>query len=173
MTSCFAESVVTRLAAMGRGAPKLVGQTQDDEDFGNATATIEVDDLKLHVVNDRGLWTVDVVFCGSDPPATSEHPAFDGSLHGEDGPLCPVETLAVALGWLPMADLVEHYGLDGGGWEPDAGPPPGPYLDFDGAVTLLQEHWDEFRAAARSPAVKSRAGDLEARLQERLAAQLT
>ena len=173
MTSCFAESVLTRLATMGRGAPKLVGQTRDDENFGNATATIEVDDVKLHVVHDRGFWTVEVVFCTSDPAATSVHPAFEGSLTGEGGTLCPLETLAAALGWLPMTELVEHYGLDGGGWEPDPGPPPGPYLDFDGAVTLLQEHWDEFRAASRNPAVQSKAGDLEARLQERLAAQLT
>lgn len=169
MMSSFAESVLMRLADIGHGAPRLVSQSYDDENFGNATATVEMDDVKLLVVNDRGLWTVDVVFC--NPPGNSAHPALRDFLDGKDEPLCPLETFAVALGWIPLEELVTHYGLEGRGWAQDTDPPRA-VPEFRQSLDVAAGTLGEFTIASRSHTAQQKAGDLDAQLQARLAAHL-
>ena len=72
MASPFAESVLERLRNFGRGEPKLICDNCDEDNFGNATATIQLDGLRLHVVNDRGVETVEIGFQAFHPIASLE-----------------------------------------------------------------------------------------------------
>ena len=88
--------------------------------------------------------------------------------------MCPLEDVAVVLGWTTSQKLIAHY------WPTDAEPnyesasPPGPFFRFDAESTRrrLQEHWDELREFSESRHLQSRAGDVERQLREHFMARL-
>ena len=158
MASLFAESVLERLRKLGRGEPKLICDNYDNDNFGNVMATIELDGLRLHVVNDRGIETVEVGFQSTHPIGPLE--AF---LDGQGGPVCPLEVVAVVLGWVSREKLMAHYwpGNADPNYETDA--PPGPFFKFDEELTQqrMREHWDELTEFSESRELQLKAGDIE------------
>lgn len=172
MANSFAESVLERLAELGRGTPELIVDHFDNENFGNAAATIELDGLRLHIVRDRGDPTVEVGLQIFAPIGPLVHPSLEEYADGHGQPTCPLEALAVALNWTRMEELAEHYGLVGEDREYESGPPPGPFLTFDDALGLLREHWDELTVASQNHDCQLRAGGVVAQLRELLMTHL-
>ena len=169
MASRFAEAVLKRLRKLGRGEPELICDNFDADNFGNATATLELDGLRLHVVNDRGIETVEVGFQSIHPVEPLE--AF---VDGQGKPVCPLEIVAVVLGWINREKLIAHY------WPTNADPdyetdaPPGPFFKFDEESTRRQmhEHWKELTQFSASRELQLKAGDVEKQFQDRFMAQL-
>ena len=169
MASPFAESVLKRLTKLDRGEPHIICDEYDGDNFGNAVATIELDGLRLHVVNDRGIETVEVGYQRTHPIGPLE--AF---VDGQGKPTCPLEIVAVVLGWVSREMLISHY------WPAEAepnyetDPPPGPFFRFDEESTLQQmrERWDELTEFSGSRELQLKAGDVERQLQEHVVAQL-
>ena len=169
MASPFAESVLERLRQLDRGEPELICDDYDSDNFGNATATIRLGGLRLHVINDRGIESVEVGF-------QSVHPAgpLEAFVDGRGKPVCPLEVVAVVLGWVTLQRLIAHY------WPADADPnyeteaPAGPFFKFDEESTRrqMQEHWDELVEFSESRELQLKAGHVEKQLQERLLEQL-
>ena len=167
MASPFAESVLERLRQLDRGEPELICDDYDSDNFGNATATIRLGGLRLHVINDRGIESVEIGF-------QSVHPIepLDAFVDGRGRPVCPLEVVAVVLGWVTLQRLIAHY------WPADVDPnyeteaPAGPFFQFDEASTLhqMRERWDELTEFSESRELQLKAGDVERQLQERLAA---
>ena len=175
MASLFAESVLERLRKLGRGEPELLCDGYDEDNFGNATATIELDGLRLHVVNDRGIKTVEIGFQIDDTIVTSVHPALEGFVDGRGQPVCPLEVAAVVHGWITSEVLAAHYWPESGSQNYEESSPPGPFLEFDKTLKLLEDHWDELSGSdglSRSRELQWRAGEVENELQERFAEQL-
>lgn len=158
------------------GVPRIVTEWYDADNFGNASVTVEVDGATLHVVNDRGMSTIEVVFKIVEPIGMPAHPALRGIVDARTETVCPLETLAAVLGWIETEELIAHYGLEGYGQYHDysrhSEGPPGPYLTFDKALPILRENWDEFAAEIARPEVQLRAGKLEERLQKLFAEKL-
>ena len=169
MASPFAESVLERLRKLGRGEPELICDNCDNDNFGNATATIKLDGLRLHVVNDRGIETVEVGFQSIRPIGP-----LKTFVDGQGRPVCPLEVVAVVLGWVSPENLIAHY------WPASAKPnyeteaPPGPFFKFDEESTQrrMREHWDELTEFGGSLELQLKAGDTERQLQDHFMAQL-
>ncbi len=47
-------------ASLGKGTPKLISESRNEDSFGSGGTTLELDGLRLHVVNDRAIETVEV-----------------------------------------------------------------------------------------------------------------
>ena len=169
MASPFTESVLERLREFNRGEPQLICDSYDRDNFGNASVTVELDGLRLHVVNDRGMETVEVGFRRFHPIGSLEE-----FVDGQGESVCPLEVVAVVLGWVTREKLISHY------WPADSKPdyetdaPPGPYFRFNEESTRRQihEHWDELREFSQSRDLQFKAGDVEKTLQEHFAARL-
>ena len=169
MASLFAESVLKRLRKLDRGEPKVICDEYDGDNFGNAVVTIELDGLRLHVVNDRGIETVEVGYRCTRPIAPLE--AF---VDGQGEPVCPLEVVAVVLGWVSREMLISHYWPVHAGPNYETDPPPGPFCRFDEESTRrqMQEHWNELTEFSESRELQLKAGDVERQLQGRLLEQL-
>lgn len=175
MSDRYAQSVLDRIATIGRGTPVLVCASGDEASFGDANVTLEVDGLRLHVVNDRGAQTVEVGLKIVDPLVPRTHPALAGFLDGAGQPTCPLEVLAVANEWITLEQLIAHYDLDAthAGYDEET-PPPGPFYELTEAMSLLAdgEKWDELVAASENHRLLIKAGKVEEALQRKLEAQL-
>ena len=174
MSDRYAQSVLDGIARIGRGTPVLVCASGDEASFGDANVTLEVDGLRLHVVNDRGTQTVEVGLKIVDPLGP-RHPALAGFLDGAGQPTCPLEALAVANEWITLEQLVAHYDLDAMQAEYDEEtPPPGPFYELTEAMLLLadDEKWNELVAASENHRSQIEAGEIEEALQKKLEAQL-
>ncbi len=142
-TSSFAESIMRDLSTFAGGLPKLISDSFDEEYFGNAEAIIVLDEVRLRFVDDRGLRTVAIGL-----------PSVPGSTVFYEWPL---ETLAVALGWIGLDDLLAHYRLR----ETDAGDicekesPPGPFYELDIALAVMKDRWNDLVAARDNPDVRT------------------
>lgn len=180
MVNEFAMEVLERLSSVGEGKPGLVHETYDRESFGNATATIEIDGVFLHFVNDRGIRTIEFELdlpsldSPGGPPWPEPYPLYLERWPLRDGrgkPVCTLEALAVALGWIGMERLVEHYVLDGGDYDFDASPRP--FYEFDKAMRLLRDRWPQFVQARKNSETQLRAVEVERKLQAKFLEQLT
>lgn len=178
MSGSYAESVLGAFDAVGRGTPRLICESTDAEHFGDGSVTLELDGLRLHVVSDRGIQTVEVglkiVNPVGGPPV---HPALGGFRDGAGIPTCPLEVLAVVKGWTSLERVVDHYELnDGHDGRPrydENEPPPGPFYELQEALSLLAdgEKWADLVAASRDHRLQLEAGVVEELLQARVGAQ--
>ena len=174
MANPFVQSVLERLKELNRGEPQLICDGHDDDNFGNATATVELDGVRLHIVNDRGIWPVEVGFEIVNPGEPLVHPSLSGFVDEAGKPVCPLEIIAVTLGWVNVEALITHYWPANANQNYEAAPPPGPFLDFNKALECLQEgeHWGELADFSRNHRLQLEAGQVERHLQEHFAAQL-
>ncbi len=180
MSNEFAREVLEQLSGVGEGKPGLVHETYDDENFGNATATIEIDGVFLHFVDDRGVRTIEfeldlpIPDSPRDRPWPEPYPPYFERWPLRDGrgkPVCTLEALAVALGWIGMERLVEHYVLDGDNYDFDASPRP--FYEFDKAMRLLRDRWPQFVQARKNSGTQLKAMEVELKLQAKFLEQLT
>ena len=128
MPDSFAEYIRRQLEDLDKGPSTVIEDDYDAENFGNARAICRLGQLTLHFLNDRGLVFIDV-----------ELPdAYGGNA------LVPLENLAVAANLRDLEDLLRHYGLSRAVADAsvDDDPPTGPFLTFEGALELLDKHWD-------------------------------
>lgn len=151
--SAFAKMVEAKLQAFGRGVPKLVFDTYDERNFGDAAATFELAGLRLRFIRDRGVEMIDI-----------EVPD-DG-----DYSVCSLENLATALDWIAMNDLLEHYGIcdDPAETSFEEGPPPGPFHTLNQALSLLEDHWQELARVCVDGSAKQLHDKIEKTIQQRL-----
>lgn len=179
MINEFAMEVLEQLSSVGEGRPGLVHETYDDENFGNATATIEIDGVFLHFVNDRGIWTIEFEldlpirdFPGDRPWPESYPLNFEPwpLRDGRGKPVCTLEALAVALGWIDLERLIKHYVLDSGEYDFEASPRP--FYEFDKAMGLLRDRWPQFVRARKNPETQWKAMEVELKLQAKFVEQL-
>ena len=178
MSTPFTVGVVGALKQIGRGSPDVICSSESKDNFGNADVTLEVDGLRLHVVNDRGVQTLEVGLTVGDPAGPLAHSALTGFKDGAGSPTCPLEIMAVANGWIALEDLIEHYDLDGERSQDFAGTKKivaPPFYEFSEAVSLLadSEKWTQLVAASRDHGLQMKAGAIEEVLQSRLEAALT
>lgn len=175
MPNLYAQSVMDEIARIGRGKAVPICASDDDADFGDAHVTLEVDGLRLHVVNDRGARTVEVGLKIVDPLGPLVHPALAGFVDGEGRPTCPLEVLAVAKKWITLEELIAHYDLDATctGYD-EKTLPPGPFYELTTAMSLLADgdKWDELIAASENHPLQLAAGEIEEVLQRKLEARL-
>ena len=173
--SYLTQSVLGKFEAIGRGRPDLICESESEAEFGNATVTLELDGLRLHVVNDRGVQTLEVGLIGS-PDEADEHPALNRFKDGSGMPTCPLEVLAVANGWISREKLIEHYDLDGVRAATVAARETivPPFYELSRALPLLKDEgkWSQLVAASQDPRMQMRAGAIEEMLQMRLEAAL-
>ena len=176
MSEQFTQTVLEAFLRIDRGQPKLLHISHDDRHFGNASATLELDGLRFHVLNDRGIECVEI---GLQFEASWLRSAFEALSHFKDGigePTCPLEALAVANGWLDCDTLIEHHGLSSKHSRHDKDTPPkGPYYSLSSAILLLSEprKWEQLVYACVDREMQSRANDIAKDLQDRRKAQLT
>ena len=175
MSDGYAQSVLDSVKRIGRGTPALVCASGDEADFGDATVTLEVDGLRLHIVNDRGTQTVEIGLKVVDPSPPRVHPALAGFVDGAGQPTCPLEVLAVVNNWITLEQLTAHYELDATCTAYDQGaPPPGPFYELPDAMSLLTDadKWGKLVAASENHRLQIKAGKIEETLQRKLEAQI-
>lgn len=179
MSNEFAREVLEQLSGVGEGKPGLVHETYDDENFGNATVTIEIDGVFLHFVDDRGIRTIEfeldlpILDSPRDRPLPEPYPPYLERWPLRDGrgkPVCTLEALAVALGWIGMERLVEHYVLDSDDYDFDASPRP--FYEFDKAMRLLRDRWPQFVQARKNSGTQLKAMEVELKLQAKFLERL-
>lgn len=176
MSEQFTQKVLDAFLQIDRGQPQLLHISHDDRHFGNASATLELDGLRFHVLNDRGIEFVEI---GLQFEASWLRSAFEALSHFKDGtgkPTCPLEVLAVANGWLDCDTLIEHHGLSSkySLYHKETAP-KGPYYTLSSATSQVSEpkKWEQLVYACGDRKFQSRANDIEKDLQDRRQAQLT
>ena len=173
MYSAFALDVIRIFERAGCPRPAIVCESCDEASFGDARVTLAVDGLTLHVVNDRGVRTVEIGLNADGGRLTPVPQALRTFKDGQGHPTCPLEVLAVVKGWVSFDELVRHYDL---GDQPveygEDTPPPGPLLELPQAMELLMENWQELVAASSDQRLIVEAGDVEGRLQGMLQEQI-
>ncbi|MCY4143254.1 MAG: hypothetical protein OXG08_06145 [Gammaproteobacteria bacterium] len=159
---------------INRGMPKLIcdSTSKDEDSFEYGSITLEIEGLRLHIVNDRGLQTVEVGLQIVDPLGPLVHPALEGFKDGEGEPTCPLEVLAVTNGWVSLDRLIKHYDLNGVRLkEPNDGLVTGPFFRLTDVVQLLRnaEKWDQLVTASTNHRMQLEAGHIEEVLQRKFA----
>ena len=86
--------------SIGRGNPSLIKASHDEMNFGSGGTTLELDGLRIHVVNDRATETVEVGFKFKDHESSEVHSALIDYVDELGKPTCPLEFLAIMKGWL-------------------------------------------------------------------------
>lgn len=175
MSSAKVQSILDAFGQIGRGAPVLIHETHDDQRFGNARVTLELDGLRFHVVDERTIQTLEVGLKLVNPVGSLVHPALGGFVDGGGEPTCPLEVLAVVKKWITLDQLRSHYGLDGETFDYDKTETlRSPFYELCDAVSLLEDgdKWDQLVEASNSHRLQLEAGEIEAVLQEDLGAQL-
>ena len=138
-SSEFTELVQEALRGLPQGSPaELVDQEFDEENFGNAVATLDLHGLRFRFARDRGFVTVDV------------------GLPGQDSESFPLEDLAVKLEWLRREELEAHYGSLESQSETDGSRPPLHCHTWDLVQEVLQEEsaWEALREACIASAAE-------------------
>lgn len=166
--------VLDLFASLGRGTPRLISESRNEDSFGSGGTTLELDGLRLHVVNDRAIETVEV---GLENVGESLdiHPALNDYKDEMGQPTCPLEFLAVMKGWVSMDEWLRHYQLAGDPVQYDAEtPPPGPYYELAEAISLLKDgaKWNELIAISSIHSLQLEAGSVAESLQREFEARL-
>ena len=136
----FTELVQEALRGLPQGgSAELVEQDFDEENFGNAVATLDLRGLRFRFARDRGFVTVDV------------------GRSGEDAESFPLEDLAAKLGWLRQEEVEAHYGSLESPSETDGSRPPLPCHTWDLVQEVLQEEsaWEALREACTASAAEN------------------
>ena len=131
-SSEFTELVQEALRGLPEGgSAELVDQAFDEENFGNAVATLDLRGLRFRFARDRGFVTVDV------------------GRTGRDAESFPLEDLAAKLGCLRREELEAHYESLKFPGEPDGSRPPLHCHTWDLVQGVLQEEsaWEALREA--------------------------
>ena len=165
----FTQSVLELMEERGLAAPRVIYESEDEEHFGNAIVTLELYGLRLHIVNDRGVESVEVGLTFKDATNYQLHPALDGFRDGTGHPTCPFEILAAAKGWISIEKLIEHYDLEGKDSEDFAKPGSKKQLiPLRDALLFLSNRTKRAQlvAASKSCDIQMRAGEIEQELQE-------
>ena len=136
---------------------------------------MELDGLRLHVVNDRAIETVEVGLKNVGATILDIHPALNDYKDEMGQPTCPLEFLAVMKGWISMEEWLQHYQLSGDPVKYDTGtPPPGPYYELAEAISLLKDRdkWDELIAISSNHNLQLEAGSVAESLQREFESRL-
>ena len=139
-SSEFAELVQEALLSLPQGgSAELVEQDFDEENFGNAVATLDLRGLRFRFARDRGFVTVDV------------------GHSGEDAESFPLEDLAAKLGWLRQEEVEAHYESLEFPSETDGSRPPLSCHTWDLVQEVLQEEsaWEALREACTASAAEN------------------
>ena len=169
----LARELVRVFEQAGAPLPTVVCETSNEASFGDASVTLDVNGLRLHVINDRGVRTVEVGLKVTGSANAPVHPGLGTFKDGQGKPTCPLELLAVVSGWASLDELTQHYDLDGDHPAYDEStPPPGPFYGFTDAMRLLFEQWAELVVASGDPELLSEAGAVEEELQRKLQEQI-
>ena len=177
MFTAFTSSLLQQIKQINKGVASVICESEDPKHFGNAHVTLDLDELRLHVICDRGISTVEVGLSVETPIGDHLHPALSEFKDGTGRPTCPLEVLAVTHGWITFDDLVEHYDLDGQRTESfkdsETITAP-PFYELADALSLLadKEKWSGLVRSSKDHKVQMRAGTVEQELQERFAATL-
>lgn len=155
MPDSFADRMEECLARLGRGKPVLVECLHDEANFGNAQAVFDLGELRLHFLNDRGFETVDIEI-------------RDGN---GGSAVVPLENLAVVANWLSLKELLFHYELSDSVADSrlESNPPSGPFLNLDGALSLIGREWDQLVAFCASTDVLGAVSEVQKLIQHRMA----
>ena len=178
MTTSFTKSVLNEMTRIGRGVPEVISESQDMEHFGDAHVTLDFEDLRLHVSNDRGVVTLEIGLNIVDPRSLATQPVMLGFKDGIGRPTCPLEVLAVAHGWIALDALVNHYDLDSEHIESLKDPEnivTQPFYSLRDALSLLEDgdKWSAMVASSNDHKLQLEAGKIELELQKRFAATLS
>ena len=168
MHTAFTQSVLDLIDKRGLETPEVICEHEDEEHFGNASVTLKLCGLRLHIVNDRGVQSVEVGLESKDPSHSHVHRALEGFRDGKGNPTCPIETLAAATGWISVDRLIEHYDLEGK--EPENFSKPGsmkPLLPLSDALFFFKDRTKRAQLvdASKNYDVQLRAGEIEQDLQ--------
>ena len=177
MTTSFTRRVLEEINRIDRGRAEVICESADEEHFGNAHVTLDFNGLRLHVINDRGVATVEVGLSVDALESEDRHPALNEFKDGTGQPTCPLEVLAVSQGWIAFEDLVEHYDLDGErseSFKDSETMVARPFYELVDAMSLLEdkEKWVELVRCVKDEDVHAKAGEIAQKLQERFAATL-
>ena len=173
MSTTFTQDVLGKFAQIGKRNPRVICESASDVDFGNASVTLELDDLKLHVESDRGIETLEIGWSIDDLNGRGMHEALAAFRDGAGRPTCPLEVLAIANHWIDLDSLIEHYDLDGSRSTSFKDPMKmvaPPYYVLADALKLLEEpqKWDDLVRSSKDYVIYMKAGNIEQDLQLRL-----
>lgn len=160
---------------LGKGNPRLISASHNEDNFGSGGTTLELDGLRLHVVNDRATETVEVGFKDIGQAGLEVHPALREYKDELGQPTCPLEFLAVMKGWVSMDEWLRHYELTGDPVNYDKEtPPPGPYYELVEAIVLLKDSdkWNELLAISSNHDPQLEAGSVAESLQTEFESRL-
>lgn len=136
----FTQSVLDLIDKRELETPEVICEHEDEEHFGNASVTLELYELRLHIVKARGVQSVEVGLKSKDPSRSHVHRALEGFRDGTGNPTCPFETLAAAMGWISVDRLIKHYDLEGKEQEDSSKPESvNPLLPLSEAFIFLEE----------------------------------
>ena len=164
----FTQSVLDLINKGGLETPEVICEYEDEELFGNASVTLELDGLRLHIVNDRGVQSVEVGLETKDPSRSHVHRALEGFRDGTGNPTCPLETLAAAKEWISVKRLIKHYDLEGREQEDSSKlGSVKPLLPLSDALTFLEDRTTRAQLvdASKNDDIQMRAGEIEQDLQ--------
>ena len=111
MATEFTQSVLRLFEQNGMAKPVVLSESENELNFGSADVTLQCNDLTLYILNDRGKKFVEVGLKLRNSDASSLHPVLRHFKDGLRQPTCPLEILAVAMGWVSCEHLVQHYDL--------------------------------------------------------------
>ena len=173
MLTTFTQYVLAKLAQIGKRNPRVICEMASDVDFGNASVTLELDDLKLHVESDRGIETLEIGWTIDELKGRGTHEALAEFRDGAGRPTCPLEILAVVNRWIDLDSLIQHYDLDGSRSATFKDPVnmiAPPYYVLNDALKLLGEpqKWDDLTRSSKDYVMYMKAGNIEQDLQLRL-----
>lgn len=156
--------------SIGRGNPSLIKASHDEMNFGSGGTTLELDGLRIHVVNDRATETVEVGFKFKDHESSEVHSALIDYVDELGKPTCPLEFLAIMKGWLAEEDWLQHYELNGAPREyNEETPPPGPIYELADAVGVLKDEakWNALIEISEDHEMQMAAGSVAESLQQK------
>ena len=176
MTTERVEHILKHFEDLGRGTPTLIAEFHDKENFGSGGTTIELDGLRLHVVNDRLMESLEIGFKTKSGARPIVHPALSDFVDLLDQPTCPLDFLAVMNEWISEDDCLQHYQLTGdAGDDSDNQPPPGSFYDLDDALAILEDDakWNALTEISESRDLQMAAGSVAASFQQKFIDSMT
>ena len=121
MCNPLVEAVNEEMARLGIHDAKLVDESYEPSDFGNAVAVYELGNLRLRFVRDRGRDTIDFV------------------LPGSSGDYYIFSDLATVMGWETLEELVKKYK------SANANAPPAGPISLNRAIRYIQQDLDRLQ----------------------------
>ncbi len=179
MSTEFTQRVLRLFEQNGLSQPVVISESENESSFGNADVTLQCNDLTLYIPNDRGKKFVEVVLRLKNSDASSVHPALGFFGDGLGQPTCPLEILAVVLGWASYEHLEQYYDLALQNTESQeenklcSRMPP--ILGLEEALVWLRDEKkrEQLIEACQDEALLKTAGEIEEGLQRRFEKLLT